>query len=153
MRPARLSAVCALADRGLLTAIAADYGRHAQRRFAIWGTGPDYLRGAIALTLDRLDEAKRWFTTGLEWATQWDIEIRIARNRYELAAVAERRGDHALATEQLDDAGALFAKRGAKLYLDQVIAKKQVLRALGAPARVPRCARNRGGEHNRDIDR
>ena len=43
--------------------------------------------------------------------------------------VAERRGDHALAMEHLDAAGALFAKRGAKLYLDQVIAKKQILKA------------------------
>jgi hypothetical protein len=31
--------------------------------------------------------------------------------------------------QHLDAAGALFAKRGAKLYLDQVIAKKSLLRA------------------------
>jgi len=31
--------------------------------------------------------------------------------------------------QHLDAAGELFAKRGAKLYLDHVIAKKQILKA------------------------
>ncbi len=43
--------------------------------------------------------------------------------------MAERRGDHALAMGHLDAAGEIFAQRGAKLYLDQVIAKKQILKA------------------------
>ena len=43
-----------------------------------------------------------------------------------LAEVAERRGDIEAARAHLDAAGALFAKHGAKLYLDQVIAKKQI---------------------------
>jgi hypothetical protein len=30
---------------------------------------------------------------------------------------------------QFDEAGALFSRHGAKLYLDQVIAKKQILKA------------------------
>ena len=93
------------------------------------GTGPDYLRGAIALKLDRVDDAERWFNIGLEWASKWGLDTIIGRNLYGLAEVAERRGDHALAMQHLDAAGALFAKRGAKLYLDQVIAKKSVLGA------------------------
>jgi len=43
--------------------------------------------------------------------------------------VAERRGDHALAMQNLDAAGELFNRHGAKLYLDQVLAKKQILKA------------------------
>ncbi len=31
--------------------------------------------------------------------------------------------------QHLDAAGALFAKHGAKLYLDEVIARKQILKA------------------------
>ena len=31
--------------------------------------------------------------------------------------------------QHLDAAGELFAKNGAKLYLDQVIAKKEILKA------------------------
>jgi hypothetical protein len=31
--------------------------------------------------------------------------------------------------EYLDAAGELYSRQGAKLYLDQVIAKKQILRA------------------------
>ena len=50
-------------------------------------------------------------------------------NRHRLADVAERRGDIEAAREHLDAAGALFAQHGAKLYLDQVLAKKQFLKA------------------------
>ena len=42
---------------------------------------------------------------------------------------SEHCGDHALAMEHLDRAGALFSEYGAKLYLDQVLAKKQILKA------------------------
>jgi len=42
----------------------------------------------------------------------------------------ERRGDHALAMQYLDAATALFPQRGgAKLYLGQVLAKKELLKA------------------------
>ena len=83
----------------------------------------------IALTRDRVDDAERWFRTGLAWAQQWGVDTISGRNLCGLEEVAERRGDHALAMEHLDAAGALFAKRGAKLYLDQVIAKKEILKA------------------------
>lgn len=46
-----------------------------------------------------------------------------------LAEVAERRGDLEGAREHLDVAGELFAKHGTKLYVDQVLAKKEILRA------------------------
>ena len=39
------------------------------------------------------------------------------------------RGDHALAMQRLDAAGELFANYGARLYLDQVLAKKEILKA------------------------
>jgi hypothetical protein len=39
------------------------------------------------------------------------------------------RGQHLEAMQHLDAAGELFARHGAKLYLDQVIAKKQILKA------------------------
>ena len=79
--------------------------------------------------LDRVDDAERWLNTGLEWASKWGVDTFAGRNLCGLAEVAERRGDHALAMQHLDAAGELFAKRGAKLYLDQVIAKKSVLGA------------------------
>ena len=59
-------------------------------------------------------------------ARQWGVDT---VSRSGLAEVAERRGDHARAMEHLDAAGALFPKRGAKLYLDQVIAKKRIMKA------------------------
>jgi len=45
------------------------------------------------------------------------------------AEVAERRGDHALAMQHLDAAGALFARHGVELYLDHVLAKREILKA------------------------
>lgn len=47
-----------------------------------------------------------------------------------LADVAERRGDMETARVHLDAAGELFAQHGGtKLYLNQVLAKKQFLKA------------------------
>ena len=40
---------------------------------------------------------------------RWGLDTITGRNLYGLAEVAERRGDHALAMQQLDAAGELFA--------------------------------------------
>jgi tetratricopeptide (TPR) repeat protein/Cdc6-like AAA superfamily ATPase len=124
-------ALCVLADHAQLEQIAAAFEQWTQLRSLGLGAAvsADYLRGAIALTLDRVDVAERWFNTGLEWSQQWGLDTITGRSLYGLAEVAERRGDHALAMQQLDTAGALFAGRGAKLYLDRVIAKKEILKA------------------------
>ncbi len=89
------------------------------------------LRGRLALRLDLIDEAEQHFRTGLEWASRPDVRFVIDQGRCHqgLAEVAERRGDLEAAREHLDAAGALFAQHGAKLYLDQVLAKKQFLKA------------------------
>ena len=121
--------LCVFGSRALLERIEEGVEPMDQWRESSVGTGADYLRGAIALTLDRVDGAERWFDIGLEWASKWGVDTITGRNLYGLAEVAERRGDHTVAMEHLNAAGALFAKRGAKLYLDQVIAKKQVLGA------------------------
>ena len=93
---------------------------------------PDVLRGALALRFGDLDAAEQHFRTGLEWASQPDVRFIVDQGRCHqgLAEVAERRGDLETARAHLDAAGALFAQHGgARLYLDQVLAKKQVLRA------------------------
>lgn len=92
---------------------------------------PDALRGWLALRFDAVDEAEQHFTTGLEWASRPDVRFGVDAGRCHqgLADVAERRGDLEAAREHLDAAGALFAQHGAKLYLDQVLAKKQFLKA------------------------
>jgi len=89
----------------------------------------DRMRGALALRLNMVDAAARHFQGGLEWSARESSPIEQGRCELGLAEVAEVRGDRALATQQLDAAGELFAKHGAKLYLDQVIAKKQILKA------------------------
>ena len=93
---------------------------------------PDWLRGALALRFGDLDAAEQHFRTGLEWASRPDVRFIVDQGRclQGLAEVAEHRGDLEAARAHLDAAGALFAEHGgAKLYLDQVLAKKQVLRA------------------------
>ncbi len=100
----------------------------AGKEFACHGRS---VRGAIALRFDRVDEAESHFRTGLKWALKPVVRFDVGAGRclQGLADVAERRGDLETAHEHLDAAGALFAKHGAKLYLDQVLAKKSVLGA------------------------
>ena len=45
------------------------------------------------------------------------------------AEVAERHGQHAEAMQHVDRAGELFSQYGAKLFLDQLLAKKEILKA------------------------
>ncbi len=54
---------------------------------------------------------------------------RAGHNLQGLADVAERRAEQQQAMEHRDTAGELFSRHGAKRYLDQVLAKKQILRA------------------------
>ena len=107
---------------------------------------PDVLRGALALRFGDLAAAEQHFRTGLDWASKPDVRFVVDQGRclQGLAEVAERhalrpaaeggaqreRDFRAIALEHLDAAGALFAAHGgARLYLDQVLAKKQFLRA------------------------
>ena len=124
-------AVCALGDRPFLEALLAEIEPITEWRYSNtgWASGPDYLRGAICLSLHRDDGAEAHFRTGLEWAERWGVDLTVARCRQGLAEVAERRSDFEAARTHLDTAGALFAKHGTKLYLDQVLAKKQMLKA------------------------
>ncbi len=93
------------------------------------GGGLDQLRGNLALRLDLVGEAEQWFRTGLEWAERERCPVEQGRNLQGLAEVAERRGEQQQAMEHLDAAGELFNRYGAKLYLDQVLAKKEILKA------------------------
>ena len=93
------------------------------------GQGMDNVRGQFALRLDLADEAEQHFRTGLEWCERERCPVEAGRCHQGLAEVAERQGDHALATQHLDAAGELFSQHGAKLYLDQVLAKKEILKA------------------------
>ena len=124
-------ALPALAGRELLENLAAELARYPELRG--WGLGPgspDLLRGWIALRIDRVDEAAAHFETGLEWAEREGLVLIAGRCHQSLADLAERRGDEAAAMEHLDRAGERFQRHGAaKLYLDQVLAKKQILRA------------------------
>ena len=125
-------ALVGAADADMLRSVEAYLAAYpAMRYWAPYGGGPDQLRGRIALKFDRVDEAEVHFRTGLEWTQRPEVRLVIEEGRcYQgLAEVAERRGDHALALQHLEAAGALFARSGAKLYLDQVLAKKEILRA------------------------
>jgi hypothetical protein len=104
----------------------------AMRTGAHHGPNADRLRGSLALELGRMEDAEAHFRTGLEWATRPDVRFLIdaGRNLQGLAEVAERRGELEVAHEHLDVAAEYFARHGAaKLYLDQVLSKKEILKA------------------------
>jgi ATP/maltotriose-dependent transcriptional regulator MalT len=85
--------------------------------------------GVLALRLDLVEEAGQHFRTGLEWCERERCPVEAGRCLQGLAEVAERRGDLEAARGHLDRAGELFSRHGATLYLDQVLAKKEILRA------------------------
>ena len=92
-------------------------------------TSADDLSGRLALRLDLVAAAEQHFGAGLEWSERERCPIEQGRNLQGLAEVAERRGEQQQAMEHLDQAGELFSRYGAKLYLDQVLVKKGILKA------------------------
>jgi tetratricopeptide (TPR) repeat protein len=93
------------------------------------GSNLDLARGYLAIRLGKLDEAEHHFRTGLEWCEREGCPVEAARCHQGIAEIAEQRGDTDGANDHLETAGELFAQHGAKLYVDQVIAKKEILKA------------------------
>ena len=87
----------------------------------------DHVRGGIAGRLGLLSEAGEHYQRGAEWAERVGYALLAGRNLQGLAELAARRGQQEEAREQLDRAEELFSRHGAKLYLDQVLARKQIL--------------------------
>jgi tetratricopeptide (TPR) repeat protein len=85
--------------------------------------------GELALSLERLDEAEAQLRRAIDACQQFGCPVELGRSYAALATVSEANGDADGARELLDLAGELLSKHGAKLYLDQVIAKKEILKA------------------------
>ena len=124
-----------LGDDGWVRRLHEQYGRYAEteddrlRVSSYAGRGFGALNGSLALRLDLVDEAEAHYHSGIEWGERERCPVEAGRCLQGLADVADRRGDHALASQHHDAAAELFIEHGAKLYLDQVLAKKEILKA------------------------
>jgi tetratricopeptide (TPR) repeat protein len=115
--------------RWMYTALTVGAGATVQSNSIGLFRGIDTLRGELALRFGELDSAERWFRHGIEFGQKWELMLEVGCCLQGLAEVAERRGNHLEAMQHLDAAGEIYAKHGVKLYLDQVLAKKQLLKA------------------------
>ena len=102
--------------------------------FALGG-GLDQLRGGLALHLDFVDEAERWYRAGVEWAEAEGCPIELGRNLAGLGEVAERRGQRSDALRCFERAVSLFEKYRAILWRDQWQRRLEELRAAPAHGR------------------
>ncbi|MBN9493048.1 hypothetical protein J0H33_06835 [bacterium] len=102
--------------------------RHSSHKL-FWALVVPRLRGELALAAGDLELAESSLMDGLDWCIRERCPVEEGRVRQALAELAEKRSDHAAAVEQLDRAGELFQQFGAKLFLDQVLAKKEILKA------------------------
>ena len=81
------------------------------------------------LARGRGDDVERRYREALAWARRERCPIDEGRSLLGLADLAERCGDHPAALDHLEAAGAIFAEHGLTYYLDQVLAKKEILKA------------------------
>ena len=72
----------------------------------------------------------------LGWTERERCPVEQGRNLQGLAEVAERRGEPQQALEHLQRAGELFSRHSAKLYLDEVIARKLELQGVTSSAQL-----------------
>ena len=82
----------------------------------------DFARG-------RVDDAERRYRETLTWAERERCPLDEGRTHLGLADIAEHRGNHPDALDHLEAAGAIFARHGLTYYLNQVLAKKEILKA------------------------
>jgi hypothetical protein len=96
----------------------------------LWGGGSmQRMLADCGVGLNMLSDAERLYEDGLAWCESEHCVLEAGRCHQGLAVVAERRGDTESATQHLEAAGELFSQHGAKFFLDQVIAKKEILNA------------------------
>ena len=89
----------------------------------------DRTRATWAVALEEFEEAERLVRAGLEWTQRERCPVEEGRCHQLLADLLERRGEAREAAIHLDAAGDLFSEHGARLYLDQVLEKKDLLKA------------------------
>jgi tetratricopeptide (TPR) repeat protein len=126
-------ALLALADAEYLAGCAAYFAAMDDdggvQETTTFGVSLPRLAGLLDLHFDRLESAETRLRHALAWCGRERCPIEAGRCHQGLAEVAERRGDHTAALEHLERAGALFSQHGARLFLDQVLAKKEILKA------------------------
>ncbi len=83
----------------------------------------------LALRAGDLGEAETELELALEECTDNGLQLEVGRCHQGLAELAELQDDHDRALEHLDAAGDLYARVGAGGYLNEVIAKKEILKA------------------------
>ena len=81
------------------------------------------------LAFGATERARARLSEALAWSTSEGCDIEAGRCHQAIAELAKLEGEPSKATSHLDAAGELFAKHGATFYLDQVIAKKEILKA------------------------
>ncbi|MEZ4552302.1 MAG: protein kinase [Dehalococcoidia bacterium] len=86
-------------------------------------------RASWALALERLDEARRLAERGLEWCQRERLPVEEGRCHLLLSDVLREHGETREAARHLDAAGELFRRTGARLYLDQVLERRNLLKA------------------------
>lgn len=89
----------------------------------------DRWRGKAYLLRGDLDAAERWLEVGAASCRERGIELELGRCIQDLASLAEARGQHETALERLEQAGEIYSRLGAGGYLNEVIAKKEILKA------------------------
>ena len=77
----------------------------------------------------RLPEARRYLAAAIEWSTEQRAVVELARSEQLLGELELQEGNTEEALRLLDSAAVTYSKLGLGLYLDQVIAKKQILKA------------------------
>ena len=71
----------------------------------------DAIRGDLALRLDLIDDAEKWYTAGLEWSERERCPVPAGRNLEGLAEVAVVRADTSTALAYLDQAAREVSSR------------------------------------------
>ena len=121
-------ALPALGDEAAVSEAYAAFGALAHVHLDYWSMRSfDRLRGALALRLDRVDEADAHYRTGLAWTERERCPVEQGRCLEGLAEVALRRVRTDEARQYFDQAAALFETHGAMFYLRRLEERRSAM--------------------------
>ena len=119
--------VAILGEAQLVESVYAELASRDWQRFG--GRGFDLMRGALALRLGRIEDARHHFHTGRAWALGEGLRVDAARCLAGLADVSAAERDHDQALALLHEAAAELRGTCARVYTSEVEAR---LRAVSA---------------------
>jgi hypothetical protein len=120
--------IARIGDAAVVREVGAELNRLADLQCG-YGVAADWQRGLLAARLGAAEQAEHLFESARVWSSRHRYRVAEALAIEGAAELAQGRGDQEHANELLDSAAALFLATDSNVFLERVLARKDLLKA------------------------